>query len=181
MPENTSREQVSRRVTRWLIGAGMGAAISLFLVLGLSGNSASAGSQAALISQAEELAEEHSSKLGCDLTKNLRIIEAQYGTIGYDHLDLERTAALERRAPAVHAVIALTCMNSAAATEDDIFQQVIVGIDTAADEPRCRGSQSITRYDEISHLATGYKVDLDASGAGNSVARLRGGCDFRKS
>ena len=182
MSENTSQKQVSRGLPRWVIGAGFGAAVaSFFLVMGLSGNNANAGSQASLISQAEELAEEHASRLGCDLTKNLRIIDAQYGTIGYDHEDFERTAALDSRGTAVHAVIALTCMNSAEATEDDIFQQVIVGIDTNADEPRCRGVQSITQYDGTSHLATGYKVDLDASGNRNSVAKLRGVCDFRKS
>ena len=181
MSDNTSQKPASRGVPRWVIGAGLGAAAAFFLVMGLSGSNASAGSQASLISQAEELAEEHAAMLGCDLTKNQRIIDAQYGTIGYDHHDLERAAALRSRAPAVHAVIALTCMNSVAATEDDIFQQVIVGMDTNADEPRCRGIQSITKYDVTSHLATGYEVDLDASGNGNSVAKLRGVCDFRKS
>jgi len=179
--DNTSQKPASRRVPRWVIGAGFGAAASFFLVIGLSGSNASAGSQASLISQAEELAEEHASTLGCDLTKNMRIIDAQYGTVGYDHKDLERVAALKSRAPAVHAVIALTCMNSVAATEDDIFQQVIVGMDANADEPRCRGIQSITKYDVTSHQATGYEIDFDASGNGNSVAKLRGVCDFQKS
>ena len=181
MSDNTSQKQASRKVPRWLIGAGLAAAVSFLVVLGLSGSNASAASRASLISQAEELAEEHASSLGCDLSKNLRIIDAQFGTIGYDHRDLGRTAALEGRAPAVHAVVALTCMNSVAASEDDVFQQVIVGVDTKADEPRCRGIQSITKYDVISHQPTGYQVDLDTSGNGNSVAKLRGVCDFQKS
>lgn len=182
MPENTSSEQVSRKVPRWAIGAGVGAAtVAFFLVVSLSGNSANAGSKAALISQAEELAEEQAGRVGCDLTKNLRIIDAQYGTIGYDQQDLVRSAALKSRAPAVHAVVGLTCMNSAAATEDEIYQQIIVGIDSSADEPRCLGIQSITKYEVTSHRVTGYEVDLNASGNGNSVAKLRGVCDFRKS
>jgi len=181
MSDNTSQNQVSRRVPRWVIGAGFGAAIALLVVMGLSGRNASADSQEALISQAEELAEEHASRLGCDLAKDLRIIDAQYGTIGYDHRDLARTAAVDGRAPAVHAVVALTCMNNAAATENEMFQQVIVGIDTHADEPRCRGIQSITTYEATSQRVTGYEVDLDASGNGNSVAKLRGVCDFQKS
>jgi hypothetical protein len=181
VPENTSSEQVSRKVPRWAIGAGVGAAtVAFFLVVSLSGNSANAGSKAALISQAEELAEEQAGRVGCDLTKNLRVIDAQYGSIGYEHRNFERDTPLEGRAPAVHAVIALTCMNSTEATEDDIFQQVIVGLDKNADEPRCRGVQSITQYDVTSHLATGYRVDLDA-GNSDSVARLRGVCDFQKS
>jgi hypothetical protein len=179
--ENPSQKQTTRREPRWIIGAALGAVISIFFAMGVPGGNASAGSREALISQAEELAEEHASRLGCDLAKNLQVIDAQYGTIGYDHQDLERAAALEDRAPAVHAVVALTCMNSAAATEENIFQQVIVGMDTSADEPRCRGIQSITKYDVTSHQATGYEVDFDASGNGNSVAKLRGACDFRKS
>ena len=181
MSDNPSQNQASRKVPRWVIGAGICATVSFFVVMGLSGSNASAASQASLISQAEELAEQHASRLGCDLAKNLRIIDAQYGTIGYDHRDLVRTVALESRAPAFHAVIALTCMNSAASTEEDIFQQVIVGMDTDADEPRCPGIQSITNYDATSHRATGYEVDLDTSGNGNSVAKLRSVCDFQKS
>jgi len=88
---------------------------------------------------------------------------------------------VDGRAPAVHAVIALTCMNNTAATENEIFQQVIVGVDTRADEPRCRGIESITRYDATSYRVTGYEVDRDASGHGNSVAKLRGVCDFQQS
>ena len=181
MSDNTSQQQATRRVPRWLIGAGFGAAASLFVVMAMSGSNASAASRASLNSQAEELAEEQASRLGCDLAKDLRIVDAQYGTIGYDHQDLARAAALENRAPAVHAVVALTCMNNTAATEDEIFQQVIVGIDTGADEPRCRGIQSITRYEGAGHAMTGYQVDLDESGNGNSVAKLRGVCDFQKS
>lgn len=181
MSDNTSQKQVGRRVPRWAIGAGFGAAVAFLVVMGLSGSNASAASRESLNSQAAELAEEHASRLGCDLAKDLRIVDAQYGTIGYDHQDLGRSVALESRAPAVHAVIALTCMNNAAATEDEIFQQVIVGIDPDADEPRCRGIQSITKYDVRSHQATGYEVDLDAASGGNDVAKLRGVCDFRKS
>ena len=55
-----------------------------------------------------------------------------------------------------------------------------MGIDTSADEPRCRGIQPITKYEATSQRVTGYEVDLDASGNGNSVAKLRGVCDFQK-
>ena len=181
MSDNTSQKQTNRRLPRWVIGAGFGAAACLLVVMGLSGGNASAASRESLISQAQELAEEHASRLGCDLAKNVRVIDPQYGTIGYDHQNFERTPALASRAPAVHVVIGLTCMNSSAATEDDIFTQVIVGIDDDADEPRCRGIQSITKYDETRHRVTGYEVDLDASGNENSVGKLRGVCDFQKS
>jgi hypothetical protein len=179
--DNTSQKSASRGVPRWVIGAGFGAAAAFFLAMGLSGSNASAGSQASLISQAEELAEEHAAMLCCDLTKNQRIIDAQYGTIGYDHQGLVRTAALDSRAPAVHAIVALTCMNSAAATEEQVVQQVIVGVDTQADEPRCPGIESITKYDSTRQQPTGYQVDVDASGNGNDVAKLRTVCDFQKS
>jgi hypothetical protein len=181
MSDDTSQKQVSRKVPRWIVGTGIGAAVSLLIVTGLSSGNASAGSRASLISQAEELAEEHASRLGCDLTKNLQVIDAQYGSIGYDHQGLVRTAALENRAPAVHAIVALTCMNSAAATEEQVVQQVIVGVDTQADEPRCPGIESITTYDSTRHQPTGYQVDFDAAGNGNDVAKLRAVCDFRKS
>jgi len=181
MSDNTSQNQASRKAPRWAIGAGIGAAVSCFIVVGLSGCEAKASSRDFLNSRAEELAEQHASTLGCDLAKDLRIVDAQYGTIGYEHQQLERTAALEERAPAVHAVIALTCMNHSAATEEEIFQQVIVGMDTGADEPQCRGIESITRYDANRNQVTGYEVDVDASGKANDVAKLRGVCDFQKS
>lgn len=181
MSDNTSQTQTSRKVPRWVIGAGVGAAVALLVVVGSSASSAKAASRESLASQVEEVAEQHASRLGCDLAKNLRIIDAQYGTIGYDQHDLARGTALERRAPAVHAVVGLTCMNNAQETEDELFQQVIVGIDPAAEEPRCLGIQSITKYESASHRANGYVVDLDESGNANSVAKLRGACDFQKS
>jgi len=179
MSDNTSQEQAGRKVPRRVIGAGIGAAVSLLVVLGLSDSREV--SQASLNSQAEELSAQHSSRLGCDLAKDRRIIDAQYGTIGYDHRGLVRTAALEKRAPAVHAVVALTCVNRTAETESEIFQQVIVGMDADADESPCRGIESITRYDVNSHQATGYEVDVNVLGGANSVATLRGVCDFQKS
>lgn len=180
MSDNNSQKQPSRKLPRWVMGTGLAAVVSLFVVMGLSGN-ASAASRASLVSQAEELAEEHASALGCDLAKNLRVIDAQYGSIGYDQQDLARGESLGGRVPAIHAVVALTCMNNAAATEEEIFQQLIVGMDTAADEPRCRGIESITKYDVTSHKVTGYEVDNDGTGQKNDVAKLRGVCDFRKS
>ena len=179
MSDNISQAPAGHKLPRWVIGTGVGVAAALLIVI--FGSNARAASRESLVSQVEEEAEQHASRLGCDLAKNLRIIDAQYGTIGYDQQDLARGAALKDRAPAVHAVVGLTCMNNTAATEEEIFQQVIVGIDTAADEPRCLGIQSITRYEVTSHRANGYQVDLDASGNGNSVAKLRGACDFRKS
>lgn len=181
MSDNTSQTTVSRKVPRWVIGTGAGVAFAVLVVFLSSGGNANAASRASLRSQVEEKAEQKAAQLGCDLAKNLRVVDEQYGTIGYDRQDLERGAALEGRAPAVHAVIALTCMNNAAATEEDIFQQVIVGYDAGADEMRCFGIQSITKYEPTSHRANGYQVDLDASGNGNDIARLRGACDFRKS
>ena len=178
MSDNIS--QTHRKVPRWVIGASLGVAVALLIVV-VSGGNARAASRESLVTQVEEQAEQQASRLGCDLAKNLRIIDAQYGTIGYDQQDLVRSAALKSRAPAVHAVVGLTCMNSAAATEDEIYQQIIVGIDSSADEPRCLGIQSITKYEVTSHRVTGYEVDLNASGNGNSVAKLRGVCDFRKS
>jgi hypothetical protein len=177
--DTTPQTQANRKVPRWIIGAGSGATAFIFLVLALSGGNAA--SRSSLISQAEELAQQRASRLGCDRSKDLRIVNAQYGTIGFDHESLERTAALENRAPAVHAVIALTCMNHATATEGDLFQQVIVSMETDADEPLCRGIESITRYDMTSHLPTGYTVDFDNSGNRNYVAKLRGVCDFQES
>jgi len=180
MSDNVSQTQVGRKVPRWVIGACVGAAVALLVVIS-SGSNANAASRESLVSQVEEQAEQHASRLGCDLAKNLRIVDVQYGTIGYDQQDLARSVALKDRVPAVHAVVGLTCMNNAAATEEEIFQQVIVGIDTSADEPRCVGIQSITKYEATSHRANGYQVDLDASGHGNSVAKLRGVCDFQRS
>jgi hypothetical protein len=72
-------------------------------------------------------------------------------------------------------------MNHATATEGDLFQQVIVSMETDADEPLCRGIESITRYYMTSHLPTGYTVDFDNSGNRNYVAKLRGVCDFQES
>ncbi len=181
MPDNLSQTPAARKLPRWVIGTGFGVAVALVVVMAVSGNNARAASRASLASQVEEVAEQHASILGCDLTKNLRIIDAQYGTIGYDQHDLERSTALEGRAPAIHAVVGLTCMNNTAGTEDDIYQQIIVGIDTAADEPRCLGIQSITKFEAGSQHPAGYQVDLEASGNGNSVAKLRGVCDFQKS
>lgn len=178
MSDNISQTGTRSKAARWSIAAGSGAAVILLFVLGTS-RSAGAASRESLISQAEEQAEQQASRLGCDLAKNLRVIDAQYGTIGYDHRDLARGDALESRAPAVHAVVGLTCMNNTAETEEDIFQQVIVGIDAAADEPRCLGIQSITTYEANSHQVTGYEVDLNTSGGGNSVAKLRAVCDFQ--
>lgn len=180
MSDNTSQTQVGRKVPRWVIGAGSAVAVALLFMVA-NGSNANAGSRASLVAQVEQEAEQQASRLGCDLAKNLRVIDAQYGTIGYDRQDLSRGAALEGRAPAVHAVVALTCMNNSAGTEDDIFQQILVGIDTAADEPRCLGIESITRYDANNSDTTGYKVDVNASGNPNSVAKLRGACDFQKS
>jgi len=54
-------------------------------------------------------------------------------------------------------------------------------MDTHADEPQCRGIESITKYDENKHQATGYEVDVNVFGGANSVATLRGVCDFQKS
>jgi hypothetical protein len=179
MSVNTSHEQARRKVPLWVIGAGVGAAISVLVALGLSDSREL--SQASLISQAQELSAQHSSRLGCDLAKDRRIIDAQYGTIGYDHQGLVRTAALENRAPAVHAVIAVTCVNRTAETEGEIYQQVIVGMDRDADESPCRGIESITKYDANKHHATGYEVDVNFLGGTNSVATLRGVCDFQKS
>ena len=179
MSDNTAQKPAGRKVPRRVIGAGIGAAIIFLVVLGLSDSGEF--SQASLISQAEELSAQHSSRLGCDLAKNRRIVDAQYGTIGYDHRGLVRTAALENRAPAVHAVIAFTCVNRSAETEGEVFQQVIVGVDTHADESQCRGIESITRSDVNSHQSTGYEVDVNILGGANSVATLRGVCDFQKS
>ena len=179
MSDNTSQEQAGRKVPRRVIGAGIAAAISFLVVWGLSDSRES--SQASLISEAEELSAQHSTRLGCDLAKDRRIIDAQYGTIGYDHQGLVRTAALENRAPAVQAVIAFTCVNRTAETEGEIFQQVIVGLDTHDDESQCRGIESITKYDQDRHQATGYEIDVNFLGGANSVATLRGVCDFQKS
>jgi len=179
MSDNTSQEQAGRKVPRRVIGAGIGVAISFLVVWGLSNSRES--SQASLISEAEELSAQHSTRLGCDLAKDRRIIDAQYGTIGYDHQGLVRTAALENRAPAVQAVIAFTCVNRTAETEGEIFQQVIVGLDTHDDESQCRGIESITKYDQDRHQATGYEIDVNFLGGANSVATLRGVCDFQKS
>lgn len=181
MSDNTSQTPATRKVPRWVIGTGFGVALAVLVFTLSSGSNANAGSRAALVSQVEEVAEQNASRLGCDLAKNLRVIDAQYGTIGYDRKDLARGTALGSRAPAVHAVVGLTCMNNSAATEEEIFQQIIVGIDTAADEPLCLGIESITKYEVTSHRASGYQVDLDASGNGNDVAKLRGVCDFKKS
>ena len=181
MSDNTSQGQAGRKMPRWVIGASIGVSAFLVVTMGLSGGNASAASQASLISRAEELSAQHSSRLGCDLAKNRRIIDAQYGTIGYDHHGLVRTAALENRAPAIQAVIAFTCVNRMAETEGEIFQQVIVGMDTDADESKCRGVESITKYDVNSHQATGYEIDVNFLGGANSVATLRGVCDFQKS
>jgi len=181
MSENTSLEQTGRRAPRWVIGACIGAGVLLFAVIGFSGGAAGAVSHASLNSQAEEFVEEHVSQLGCDRAKNRRIINAQYGTIGYDHQGTLRTALPEGRAPAVHAVIGLTCINDAAVTEEEIFQQVIVAVDTDADELRCSGIESITRYDVKSKKASGYLVDFDDSGNRNGVAVLRAVCDFQES
>ena len=41
--------------------------------------------------------------------------------------------------------------------------------------------ESITRYDVNSHQSTGYEVDVNILGGANSVATLRGVCDFQKS
>lgn len=180
MSDNVSQTQAGRKVPRWVIGTGSAIAVALLVMVSI-GNNANAASRASLNAQVEEQAEQQASRLGCDLAKNLRVIDAQYGTIGYDRQDLARGAALEGRAPAVHAVVALTCMNNAAGTEDEIFQQILVGIDTAADEPRCLGIESITRYNANTEGAAGYEVDHDASGRQNSVAKLRGACDFKKS
>jgi hypothetical protein len=179
--DNNSQQQASRKAPRWMIGVGIGASACFLIIMSLSGGNANAASRESLISQAEDIAEQHASKLGCDLAENLRVIDAQYGTIGFDQQDLARAAALDKREPAVHAVIALTCMNNAAATEEDLFQQVIVGMDTDAGEPRCRGIEPITKYDVNSHKVTGYEVDLNASGSGNDVVTLRRVCDFKKS
>jgi len=179
MSDNTSQTQAGRKVPRRVIVAGIGAAISFLVVWGLSDSREF--SRESLISQAEELSTQYSSRLGCDLAKDRRIIDAQYGTIGYDHQGLERTAALKNRAPAVHAVIAVTCVNRTADTEGEIFQQVIVGMDTDADESQCRGIESITKYDVNTHQATGYEIDFNALGGWNTVATLRGVCDFQKS
>jgi hypothetical protein len=181
MSDNISQARADRKMPRWMIGTGSAIAVALLTVMIANGSNANAGSRASLVAQVEEEAEQQASRLGCDLAKNLRVIDAQYGTIGYDQQDLVRGNALEGRAPAVHAVVGLTCMNNAAGTEDEMFQQVLVGIDVAADEPRCRGVESITRFDATSNVVTGYQVDVDASGKANSVARLRGVCDFQKS
>lgn len=182
MTENTSLQQAGSKAPRWLIGTIIGAAALILAGMGVTVWGGNEVSQASLNSQAEELVEEHVSQLGCDRAKNRRIINAQYGTIGYDHQGTLRTALPEGRAPAVHAVIALTCINDTAATEEEIFQQVIVAIDTDADEPRCRGIESITRYDMKSKKPIGgYQVDYDDSGNRNGVAVLRAVCDFQTS
>lgn len=181
MSDNVSQTPTGRKVPRWIIGTGSGIAVALLFVMISNGSNANAASRASLVAQAEAQAEQQASRLGCDLAKNLRVIDAQYGTIGYDRQDLARGNALAGRAPAVHAVVALTCMNNTAGTEDDIFQQIIVGIDTAADEPRCLGVQSINKYEGDDRQVSGYQVDLDGSGKPNSIVKLRAACDFQKS
>jgi hypothetical protein len=180
MSDNISQTQVGRKVPRWVIGAGSGVAVALLIAFTIGGN-ANAASKASLVAQVKDAAEQQASRLGCDLTKNQRVIDAQYGTFGYDQHDLVRGDALQERAPAVHAVVSFTCMNNTVGTEDEVFQQIIVGVDIAADEPRCLGIESITKIDAHSNQVTGYDVDRDASGRENSVAKLRAVCDFKKS
>jgi hypothetical protein len=180
MSDNVSQTQVGRKVPRWVIGTGSAIAVALLVMVSM-GSNANAASRASLAAQVEQAAEQQASRLGCDLAKNLRVVEAHFGTIGYDKQDLARGEALPERAPAVHGVVALTCMNNAAGTEDEIFQQIIVGVDVAADEPRCLGVQSINKYSGTDQQVAGYQVDVDASGKPNSIVKLRAACDFQKS